>query len=154
MEFWWFPGGSRNRLGDIVMATQNISKRLVDSLEAIGAEYFVWDGNLKGFGIRVRETGAKSYIVKYRAGTGRKAPTRRMTIAAVGKVAPDAARAMADSRIIGDVARGDDPASERTRERREMTIREVADRYVSEHVRPHNINKYLDVHAAYCKDGF
>ena len=119
------------------MATQNISKRLVDRLEATGSEYFVWDGNLKGFGIRVRETGAKSYVVKYRAGTGRKAPTRRVTIAAVGKVAPDEARAMA-KQIIGDVARGDDPASERTRKRREMTIREVADRYVSEHVRPHN----------------
>jgi hypothetical protein len=53
-----------------------ITKRLVDGLKATGAEYFAWDAELKGFGVRVQASGAKSYVVKYSAGSGRGAPTR------------------------------------------------------------------------------
>ncbi|THD44002.1 MAG: DUF4102 domain-containing protein [Bradyrhizobium sp.] len=129
----WFPAGQ----SEASLASRNITKRVVDQLKTTGAEYFVWDGSLSGFGVRVRATGSKSFIVKYRAGVGRKAPTRRVTLANVGKVTPDQARAMA-RRIIGDVAHGGDPASERSRKRREATIREVAARYVAEYVRTHN----------------
>ena len=60
-----------------------------------------------------------------------------MTVATVGKVTPDEARALA-SRIIGNVAHGGDPASARSRKRREMTVREISNRYLAEHVRAHN----------------
>jgi integrase len=60
-----------------------------------------------------------------------------MTLAPVGKVTPEEARDMA-RRVVGDVAHGDDPAAERTRKRRELTVREVSTRYLTEHVRPHN----------------
>ena len=58
------------------MDGKRITKRLVDSLTPAGTEYFVWDSKLAGFGLRVQPTGEKSYVVKYRAGSGRKAPTR------------------------------------------------------------------------------
>ena len=53
------------------MAISQITKRLVDNLKPQQGEYFVWDGSLSGFGVRVQSTGAKSYVVKYRAGSGR-----------------------------------------------------------------------------------
>jgi hypothetical protein len=112
MECWWFPGGSPTQ-SDVDMTSRKITKRVVDQLATTGVEYFFWDGQLSGFGVRVRATGSKSYVVRYRAGVGRKAPSRRMTLAPVGKITADEARAMA-RRIIGDVAHGDDPASERS----------------------------------------
>jgi hypothetical protein len=59
------------------MASQRITKRVVDGLKTRESEYAVWDAQMPGFGIRVRPTGAKSYIVVYRAGSGRGAPVRR-----------------------------------------------------------------------------
>jgi integrase len=119
------------------MARGRITKRLADGLQAADRDYIIWDGDLPGFGVRVRPSGSKSYVVQYRAGRGRKAPSRRMTIAAVSKLPPDEARGIA-KRIIGDVARNDDPAAHRTRKRQEMTIREVAALYLADHVKAHN----------------
>jgi hypothetical protein len=65
-----------------------ITKRLVDSLKPNGADSFVWDDSLIGFGVRVQLSGAKSYVVKYRAGSGRGAPTRRLTLGRVGDTHP------------------------------------------------------------------
>jgi len=48
-----------------------ITKRLVDQTVASDGEHFIWDADLVGFGLRVRPSGSKSYVVKYRAGTGR-----------------------------------------------------------------------------------
>lgn len=59
------------------MSRQNkITKRVVDGLKVKPIEYAVWDAQLSGFGVRVRPTGAKSYVVLCRAGTGRGAPQR------------------------------------------------------------------------------
>jgi hypothetical protein len=66
------------------MAGQRITKRVVDSLKPRQGEYAVWDAQMPGFGVRVRPTGAKSYVVVYRAGSGRGAPVRRYTIGGVG----------------------------------------------------------------------
>ena len=58
-----------------------ITKRAVDNLEPDGdAEAVLWDAELKGFGIRARSGGSKSYILHYRAGAGRVAPLRKITI--------------------------------------------------------------------------
>jgi hypothetical protein len=51
-----------------IMADNRITKRVVDGL---------WDAQMPGFGVRVRPTGARSFVVVYRAGVGRGAPVRR-----------------------------------------------------------------------------
>ena len=79
-------------------------------------------------------TGAKSYVVVYRAGAGRGAPVRRYTIAAVGKITPERARARAKV-ILGAVAHGHDPANQKTAERGTPTVTELADRFMADHVR-------------------
>jgi hypothetical protein len=53
---------------------QRITKRVVDSLKPEAAEFAVWDAQLTGFGVRVRPSGAMSYVVSYRLGSGRAAP--------------------------------------------------------------------------------
>ncbi len=115
------------------MAVNQITKRVVDGLTKQAREYAVWDAKLPGFGVRVRASGAKSYVVVYRAGAGRGAPVRRFTIANVGKTTPQAARSRAKA-ILGAVAHGRDPAGEKAAERGTLTISALADRFMSEHV--------------------
>jgi integrase len=115
------------------MHSRQITKRLVDRLRPLDAEYFAWDGKLAGFGLRVQPTGAKTYVVKYRAGSGRGAPTRRVTLGRVGTLTPDEARALA-RKALGAVAHGSDPAALRAAVRRASTLRELAEIFLAEHV--------------------
>ncbi len=116
------------------MADLRITKRVVDRLTPRTNEFTVWDGKMPGFGVRVRPTGAKSYVVVYRAGSGRGAPVRRYSIAGVGKIAPERARRRAQA-ILGEVAHGHDPASDKTTERGTPTVAELADRFIVEHIK-------------------
>jgi integrase len=116
------------------MTAKRITKRTVDALQCNGSEFTAWDDTVSGFGVRVRPTGTKSYVVVYRAGAGRGAPVRRYTIAAVGKITPERARARAKV-ILGAVAHGHDPANQKTAERGTPTVAEVADRFMTDHVR-------------------
>lgn len=116
------------------VARNQITKRLVDSLKPRPDEYFVWDGSLSGFGVRVQSTGAMSYVVKYRAGSGRSAPTRRLTLAKVGTIPPDEARTLA-KKTLGSVAHGADPAAQRAADKRASTLGEVAEQFLTEHVK-------------------
>ena len=114
-----------------------ITKRVVDAAKPKNQEFFVWDGELIGFGLRVLPSGVKSYIARYQLGPGRRAPVRRVTIGKHGKLTADLAREEA-RKILADVVRGEDPAGERALQRRELTLGELADRYISEHLRVHN----------------
>jgi len=115
------------------MRDRRITKRLVDTLKPSADDRFVWDDTLIGFGVRVQPTGAKSYVVKYRAGSGRGAPTRRVTLGRIGTLTPDEARALA-RKMLGAVAHGSDPAAVRAAERRASTFRELAEIFLVEHV--------------------
>jgi integrase len=114
------------------MTNRRITKRLVDGLQPKTGEYTVWDDQLLGFGVRVRATGAMSYVVGYRAGSGRLAPKKRLTIGAVGKITPDEARRVAQSHL-GAVAHGRDPAEERRKAEAAAgnTLRRVVENYLA-----------------------
>jgi integrase len=115
------------------MRDRRITKRLVDSLKPTDDDRFAWDDTLIGFGVRVQPTGAKSFVVKYRAGSGRGAPTRRVTLGRVGTLTPDEARALA-RKTLGAVAHGNDPAAAKAADRAASTLRELADIFLAEHV--------------------
>ena len=40
-----------------------LTKRIVEAAEAQTAEYFVWDNDIPGFGLRVLPSGRKGYVV-------------------------------------------------------------------------------------------
>ena len=115
------------------MKAVRITKRFVDGLKTTGADYFAWDDTVTGFGIRVQASGAASYVVKYSAGSGRGAPTRRMTLARLGAVTPDEARDLA-RKVLGSVAHGEDPAAQKAEDRRAETLAELAATFLTEHV--------------------
>jgi Arm DNA-binding domain len=47
---------------------QRITKRAVDALKSNGSEFTIWDDAVTGFGVRVRPTGAKSYVSRLPGG--------------------------------------------------------------------------------------
>jgi len=104
-----------------------ISKRSVDALEPQAADYFAWDDELPGFGVRVYTSGRKAYIVQYR----NIRRTRRITLGKHGPLTPEEARRLAKIHL-GAIASGGDPAEERKTRRSGMTIRELCDRYLDD----------------------
>jgi integrase len=112
-----------------------ITKRAVDALRpaADGREVVMWDSELKGFGVRVQRGGSKAYILKYRAGGGRHAPLRKVTIGKHGSPwTPDEARAEA-RRLLALVAHGRDPASAKAAAKTAPTVDDLARRFLTEH---------------------
>lgn len=102
-----------------------ITKKLVEAAEPNGRDYFLWCDDLPGFGVRVFASGRCSYLVQYRSG-GR---SRRVTIGLHGALTADEARREAKS-LLGQVARGEDPAEERATRRGSMTIAELCEAYL------------------------
>lgn len=112
------------------MAAGRITKRTVDALKVTDKEYVHWDGELTGFGVRVRPSGSRSFIAVYRTG-GRNTPLRKVTIGAVGKIEASIARNEAQ-RIIRQAELGFDHAAEKATARAEMTFSKVCDLYLAE----------------------
>jgi integrase len=113
-----------------------ITKRAVDALRpaADERELVLWDSELAGFGVRVQRGGAKTYILKYRAGTGRNAPLRKLTIGKHGSPwTADEARAEA-RQLSGLVAHGKDPAGARAAAKAAPAVEDLAERFLAEHV--------------------
>ena len=110
-----------------------ITKRTVDSLIVNhGAEIVLWDNEIKGFGVRARSGGTKTYILHYRAGAGRSGQLRKLTIGRHGSPwTPQTARTEA-KQLQGLVAAGQDPAQTRTAERQAVTVAELCDFYLAE----------------------
>ena len=108
----------------------NLTKRTVEALQPTGKSWIAWDDRLTGFGCRVQPSGAKSFIVNYRPGDGgRKAPNKRVVIGRFGRMAPDEARRKAQD-LLGRVARGEDPAGERSEARAMPTLGQAFEEYM------------------------
>ena len=107
-----------------------LTKRTVDALEPEDKPWIAWDDKLTGFGVRVHPSGAKSYVVNYRAGNGgRKAPNKRVVVGRAGRVTPDQARRQAHE-LLGRVAAGEDPAGERAEARGLPRLGEACEDYI------------------------
>ena len=111
---------------------RKITKRAVDDVAPSASDQFVWDTELKGFGLKVTPAGNKVYILQYRTG-GRGSPTKRVTIGRHGALTPDQARSEA-TRLAGAIAAGNDPAAVRAVQRGAPTVADLAARFLSEHV--------------------
>lgn len=113
--------------------TAKLTKRTVDAAAPEASRFIIWDSELKGFGLRVEPTGAKSFVVRYRVGGGRAAPQKQIKLGNMGPLTPDAARQRARE-IIAAVVRGEDPAAERSRFREAPTVRQIAALFLEDHV--------------------
>ena len=104
-----------------------LTKRTVDAVGIREKDYFIWDDDLPGFGLRVFASGKKSYLVQYRA-AGR---TRRYTIGLHGVWTPETARQEAKVQL-GRIAQGDNPAEERQLDHKAITIKELCELYLKD----------------------
>ena len=115
------------------MATR-LTKAALDRARPKETDYFLWDADLKGFGVKIARGGRKSYVCKYRVGSGRSAPTRRMTIGAHGSpCTADQARVEA-RKLLGRAANGEDPAKEKQDAKKQITVAELCDVYLEQGV--------------------
>jgi integrase len=105
-----------------------ITKRAVDGAVAGDRDYFLWDSEVAGFGLKVTSEGARVYVLQYRF-LGRQ---RRYTIGRHGAPwTPDGARQEA-VRLLGEVAHGVDPAEVKMAARKDLTLSELCDLYLAE----------------------
>lgn len=106
-----------------------LTKREVDSLRPLpDRDVFAWDGEIRGFGVRVKPTGSKTYFVQYRNADGR---TRRLVIGKHGILATDQARDLGRQKLA-EVCKGDDPSAQRHAARTSLTITDICDWYLKE----------------------
>lgn len=106
-----------------------INKSTIDGWrKAQGAnEAYLWDDELKGFGVRLYPSGAARFILKYRTSAGAQ---RKYSIGRIGIVTAEQARDLAKI-ALGKLASGEDPsAASKADKSRRMTVRELCGQYL------------------------
>ncbi len=111
-----------------------IGLKLMRSLVPSEKDVFLWDDELPGFGLRIKPSGATSFVLQYRTVHGR---SRRFTLGRKGQMTPDEARARA-AKLSVAVRDGADPAAERKAELEADDMNALLDRYIAEHVEVKN----------------
>ena len=110
-----------------------ITKRMVDAIKPGDRDVFAWDPEIRGFGVRCKPTGNKSYVVQFRNAHGRSC---RVTIGRCNVLTADEARREARL-ILADAQRGDDRAAERRADREAPTVADLAERFLTDHAEVH-----------------
>lgn len=107
-----------------------LTKRSVESVKT-DPERDVWvtDEEFPGLVLRVKPSGTRSYLVRYRNAHGQQ---RKLVLGRHGVLTCDEARRRAREKLA-EVAGGNDPAEERTEKRRALTVADLAERYLREH---------------------
>jgi integrase len=109
-----------------------LTKRAVDAARAGAQDYVLWDKELSGFGLRVKATSIKTYIVQYKY-HGR---SHRLSIGRHGIFTPEQARKEAMN-LLRSVKLGRNPAAERAADRHGETVADLCERYLTHHARVH-----------------
>ncbi len=134
------------------MPAAPLTKRTVDAAKTGIADYFLWDDEVPGFGLKVTPAGGRIYVYQYRMqqpGNAKAMPTRRLTLGKHGELTPDQARREA-KRFAAQVTQGTDPrqsaldavaakvetqrkAKEKARLDTELAFENVAGRWLAEY---------------------
>lgn len=106
---------------------KNLTKRAIENLRPKEkGEFTVWDSKLPGFGIRVRASGRKSFVLYYRNSHNR---LRKITLGEYGVLSPVTARKNG-MKLKGKVLEGEDPAGDK---RPGMLFSDLVDNYKKHH---------------------
>jgi integrase len=104
-----------------------LTKRSIDDLKPLpSGDLYVWDDDVAGFGLRVKRSGVRSFMVQYRNASG---VSRRITLGKFGVLTADEARKLAKAKLA-EAAKGDDPAAKRSENRKAMTVRQLCRAYL------------------------
>jgi site-specific recombinase XerD len=118
------------------MASEKLTKRVVDALKApepskVGVkvrERFLWDRELRGFGVQVMPSGLKSFVIQYRTPAGK---NRRVVIGRFGLMTVEAARLDAHEKLLA-VSKGLDPIDSEANHGKRLTVADICDWYLLE----------------------
>ena len=128
------------------MATSKLTKRTLDATHPGAKDLFVWDDELRGFGLKVTPAGNKIFLVQYRLG-GRGSTTRRYTIGTYRSPWTPAAARDEAGRLLQMVRQGRDPLAERDDRRRassDLAFGAYADRFLEEYKKRNRKASYDD----------
>ena len=135
MDSRWTASEVKVAKGEAVKLT----KKVVDQIDPTRGRHYIWDAELKGFGLQVEASGTRTYFVRYRPkGLGREGQRRFVKVGRHGDLTAEQARATAKV-ILGSVAAGEDPADQRDVNR-------------TEHVKRRDALTFADLAAAFLKD--
>ena len=131
------------------MATAKLNKTEVDKAEPGAKDWFLWDEDVAGFGLKITPAGSKVFIYQYRLarpGEAERTAAKRYTIGKFGPITPDQARKRAKElaalvlqgidprqREIDAIAAQDEAArakAERKRLEGELLFEKVAERWL------------------------
>lgn len=104
-----------------------LNKQFVDKLKPVVKDTLYRDNSVIGFALRVKPSGAKTWVVQYRNKAGR---TRKLAMKNSSAATPDEARRWAKT-TLGQVASGRDPSAERNAELGAMTLTQLCDEYLT-----------------------
>lgn len=104
-----------------------LGKRSIDQATPQHADDVIGDDELPGFGLRVFTSGRRGSVAQNRA----KGRTRHFMIGTDGVWTPETARREARV-LLGRIARGDNPAEQRERDHRRITVKELCGRHMAD----------------------
>lgn len=114
-----------------------LTKRTVDAATPDVRDRFIWDDEVKGFGLKITPAGRKVFVFQYRIG-GRAGRTQRVKLGDFGALTPEEARRLA-IKLRGEVAKGESPADARSARKRAIreardaaTVEQLADEFLTD----------------------
>jgi Arm DNA-binding domain len=112
--FGWNFGGATMAL--------KLTKRTIDALAPRAKAFIAWDLDIKGFGVRVMPSGAKTFVLEYRPGEGgRGVNKQKLTLGRYGSITVEQARKAAQD-ALARVRLGGDPQAEKMSRRAALTM--------------------------------
>ena len=108
-----------------------ITKRTIDTAKPTKRDWFIWDEEVSGFGLKITPMGRKVFILQFRMG-GRGTPVQRYTIGRFGSPwTADMARDEA-LRLQRQIQTGIDPTRAKVAARNEPTVAQFCELYLAD----------------------
>lgn len=138
------------------MPVKKITNSTVAAEHPGARDTFLWDTDLRGFGLKVTPAGNKVYLVQYRL-NGRAGKTQRVTIGNHGSPwTPAKAREEAERLLIA-VRQGIDVAEQRKARKRvatELAFQPYAERFVTDYLKQHWPSSWADAESTLKRNAF
>lgn len=89
-----------------MVTKMKFTKSLIDSLKITGKDYFLWDSEVPGFGIKISAAGRKTFVLQYRDSSRN---TKRLSLGVYPALHPQTAKEKALT-TWADIHKGIDPS--------------------------------------------